>query len=273
MEFLVTHDLDGFRITSDGANSLQHRPEIHLYGCSVTWGHGLNDSETFAWKLQDSLPQFDVKNYGIGASSNTQALLLFEQNLESGRLPKKVILTYGFFQNMRNTMSWPWRRAFHVFMAQPSYEKEFDRFSVPYAHINSEGELNFRFIQKPDLLETIPGFKWSALAFVINEIYQTFWVDRGLSDFETTLKLLKRFNQECRANGADFLVVGLYGDEETDAMLQALESVNVSVIRTGIDFGDEKMTLNGDGHPNEVASSIIAQQILHHINATATHLD
>ena len=65
-----------------------------LVGGSFTQGWELSDSETFAWRIQQQLPDVAVRNYGTGRYGTCQSLLLMERILPSIKGPAVVV--YGF---------------------------------------------------------------------------------------------------------------------------------------------------------------------------------
>lgn len=78
---LCTLDEEGRRVTPA-------RPEaagaVLLFGDSFTFGDGVEDRETFAWRLAELLgPGWQVFNYGVSGYGAHQALAL----VESGRIP------------------------------------------------------------------------------------------------------------------------------------------------------------------------------------------
>ena len=96
-EYRMTIQQNGFRITrpdeqsSGGAN----RPQLWVMGCSFTLGGFLNDEESFPWLLQEAMPQFEVRNYGMGGWGTTHEYLLLKDLLERGERPQVVAVTYA----------------------------------------------------------------------------------------------------------------------------------------------------------------------------------
>jgi len=92
---LYTTDEKGRRITADNQSTADTL--ILLFGCSYTYGEGLNDDETFAWQLSELLgPKFQVYNYGFHGYGSHQMLAL----LESDRLDefeKKYKNIYAYY--------------------------------------------------------------------------------------------------------------------------------------------------------------------------------
>ena len=77
---------DGFRVTP-GSDGPKGRPRANFLGCSVTFGEGLNDSDTFAARISSKLPAAQIKNYGIHGYGMHQALAILESDRDtSGKL-------------------------------------------------------------------------------------------------------------------------------------------------------------------------------------------
>ena len=55
------------------------RDVILVLGCSYTQGYGVGDADTFAWKLQQRFPRYDVRNFGTGGYGTYQSLLRFRR--------------------------------------------------------------------------------------------------------------------------------------------------------------------------------------------------
>lgn len=97
-EFTVTqtHNAQGFRGPEIAQSPSPDRPRVLVLGDSMTYGHGVEDSETYPAVLQHLEPRFEVINAGVPGYSGVEELLLLRE--EGMRLePDLVIL--GFFWN------------------------------------------------------------------------------------------------------------------------------------------------------------------------------
>ena len=94
-DVMYTTDEKGRRITPD--NNATADTLILLFGCSFTFGEGLNDKETFAWQLGELLgPKFQVYNYGFHGYGSHQMLALLESD-RLDELKKKYKNTYAYY--------------------------------------------------------------------------------------------------------------------------------------------------------------------------------
>ena len=72
---------DGFRITND--ESLDHVPRINFYGCSFTFGAGLNDDETLPYYFKNKFKNVSVKNFGFHGYGAHDALAILQSKRDT----------------------------------------------------------------------------------------------------------------------------------------------------------------------------------------------
>ena len=106
--FRATYGDDGLRVTHppvEASSASGDKEEIWIFGCSFTDGWSLNDEETYAWLLQEKLPAYEVRNFGVDGYGNLQALIQLKEALRAGRRPPRVaVVTYASFHD-RETRS------------------------------------------------------------------------------------------------------------------------------------------------------------------------
>lgn len=88
-----TFDSLGHRVTpKDNGNP---DGEILLFGCSYTFGHGLEDNQTWPWRLGQKLgANWKVTNYGVSAFGPQQMLTMLEEGMIT---PPTVAKRQAFF--------------------------------------------------------------------------------------------------------------------------------------------------------------------------------
>jgi len=82
-------------------------PIISILGCSFTYGHSLNDEDTYAWLLQNKFANKCVINHAVAGYSLYQSLLVLEKNIEKDS-PEVVVLGFHRDLGKRNTNSYEW---------------------------------------------------------------------------------------------------------------------------------------------------------------------
>ncbi len=215
-QFRVTVDERGRRITHPPRpKEAPARPEIWIFGCSVTFGALLNDDETYPWIVQEKLPEYEVVNFGVGAYSTLQSLIQLEETLEETPRPRVAlaVLAYAAFHDERNVSSRSWR------------QRVGGGRSRPFARFGRDGKLE-RGMMPPgstmlplaDRLVLVAG-----LDSVANVI-----ADGGLRESEVSHELILELAALCRSEGIPFFVAGI---SSAEAMLETLRGEG---IRTGV---------------------------------------
>lgn len=94
-------DAQGRRVTpaSDGSP----RADILLFGCSFTFGHGLEDTETWPWKLGKLLgPAWRISNYAYNGFGPQQMLTRLEEGMvEEPSAPERAALFLAIEHHIR----------------------------------------------------------------------------------------------------------------------------------------------------------------------------
>src|ERR1039457_3841036 len=108
-------------------------PTVLIVGCSYAEGYGVRDDRSFAWKLQQRVPQLCIRDFGVPGYGTYQSLVLLRELIErQGVQPALVI--YGFlpFHADRNVLTYSMLEAFRAFGGE--------RFSPPHVEVRA-GEL------------------------------------------------------------------------------------------------------------------------------------
>ena len=91
-------------------------PELITAGCSFTFGHGLNDQDTWPWMLQEKLSNYHVVNTGCMGYGTDQALLAAEREVrQHPSQTSAVIFGFGDFQIERNRCTQGWMATVYPF--------------------------------------------------------------------------------------------------------------------------------------------------------------
>jgi hypothetical protein len=91
-------------------------PNLIAAGCSFTFGHGLNDEDSWPWLLQEKLPDYHVMNTGDMGYGTDQALLAAERAVrQHAGQTSAVVLGFGDFQIERNRSTQGWLATVYPF--------------------------------------------------------------------------------------------------------------------------------------------------------------
>ena len=80
----LTTDPQGRRIVYSKYS--KNKPHLLFFGCSITFGYGLEDNETLPYMISKSLPGYNIYNYAVSGYGPQHMLAL----LENGHLSKEV---------------------------------------------------------------------------------------------------------------------------------------------------------------------------------------
>ena len=245
---LYTRDAQGRRITPDRGDKAD--TAILLFGCSYTMGHGLNDQETFAWRLGEMLGErFQVFNYGYDGYGAHQMLAL----LESGRLTRltqRYTQVYAFYlaisvHEMRCVGIWPWN------YSGPRYILE--NGALRYA-----GKLN----ERPALTKFFSGSQ--AYVRVMRAYHRHL---APYSALDTLAAIIAKSMQELDTRYHAHALTVVYPDfTHIEAILRDRGVRVLSLTGVMPDYVSEgKYDIEDDGHPNALANTRIAEALAEYI--------
>ncbi len=234
--FHVTYLQDGSRVTSNFPRGSM--PKILLLGCSFVEGFGLDDKETFAWKLQEMLPDKQIRNFGAGGYGTSQSLLLEKEYLTRNPEISPELIVYGFadFHLARNVRN-------------PAFQRYWNSPGVfPYCDMNScatwsgkqeQGFLHlsrlFSFIENRIDLMGLPSKKEM----------------EGIA-----LRLMQEMSDIAAKRNVRFLVAPVF--LEDIRWIDRLQSANLQTVLCDSQELHKREYQLRDGHPNEKWSEVFA---------------
>jgi hypothetical protein len=240
----VTHGADTLRITRpEGAPDPVGRA-IWIFGCSFIHGWGLDDSDTFAWKLQLALPSFDVRNFGVGGYSTLQSLLQFEDALERHPAPAIAVLAYAGFHDDRNTRTWSWREATFPY-------DEFGTTAQPYVRFGPSDELVYGFDSAD--YHDLRRLRHSALLYLLDNAYSRF-AERNYRSHAVSQRLVAEFDRIAREHGVRFVIAGIWPDVGTLSMHLFARKKAIPFVEMTADPRLTKNKIRFDDHPSAIAN-------------------
>jgi hypothetical protein len=223
------------------------RPEIWIFGCSFTYGSGLEDDQTFPWRLQRRLPDYEVVNFGMGGYGTLHSLLQFEQALKETR-PKVAVLVYAGFHDLRNTYLRSRRKAVVPYSG-------LGPFAQPYASVGADGELELH----TDALDyrELPLMRSSALAHLIENAYNA--LEEKLRDSHAVSEaIVLEMHRLAQANGTRLVVANIW---DGVAMLEFADRHGIDTLDLSLPRSPRYTLGPGDGHPNTTATRVYADRL------------
>lgn len=243
---LYSFNESGFRITPKGADNAENN--LMLFGCSMTFGHGLNDEQTWASQLANILgPEWQVENYAMSSWSANQTLCMLEHELIPIPVQKK---RYALFLAIEDHL-----RRNDFFGSTPHYV--LDESGVP----RQAGKHRFASIHNmPDT------FNGSQLAREASNWLRRIIMSHPEPMLELYLAMLKRTAQLLEQKYQTKFYVLLWPDFES--VRQRIEELGIPVIMARDLLPDWEKGANpgslyhispgADGHPNARAAREMA---------------
>jgi len=232
-------------------------PKIWMMGGSITHGWSINDSETFPWLVQDHFyGDYEIINFGVSGYGTIHSLLQILQALETQKKPEKIIIFYASFHDMRNAFSARRKKA----VTSMNF---LGPLSQPYASLNDNNELQIHNIDTVVYEEFFLANKLAVVNFLEN-VY-LYFDGKFSNDKEITKAILLRIHEICKENNIEFIVAGIFPDQETLDMLEYCDSNNINILDISVPKSKEYVNLPHDGHPSPLANKIYSERIINYI--------
>ena len=250
--FTLTNGEDSLRRSRPaGQASPAEAPALWIFGCSFSYGWGVDDEDVYAWHLQEALPRWDVTNFSVNGYGTLQSLLQLEEALDERPAPAVVVLAYAAFHDARNTFLRERRKRVAPFSALGPLVQ-------PFARLDPDDWLQ---VQMADVTyREGPGIRWSALAHTAEQRWND-WESRQVDSARVTEVLIARFVRTARAAGARVIVAGIAGRFES--VLTNAQAAGAEPLMLAVDLSAPGMrNPPPDGHPSPRAHRRYAQRLL-----------
>jgi len=250
-EFRVTHDTNGLRVTHPPrATDAPARPELWILGCSLTHGWSLNDEDTYPWRVQSALPEFEVVNGGVSGYGTLHQRLLYEELRKQRGKPAAVVVAYGRFHDYRNTYVRIWQKGFAPYNRLPDLV-------YPYARL-AGGALTYH--AAPATYAEWPLQRQSALIHWLEQQANRREEDRVRSH-EVSAALIANWANACAKDGIPFVLAGISSD--AGPMLEWARAAGLRVVDIAVPLTEPGNTnAPHDGHPSAKANRVYAERLV-----------
>jgi hypothetical protein len=252
LRFVLTHDARGLRATHAPRASEARRPELWLFGDSITHGWSVNDEETYAWLLQERFRALEVVNFGVSGYGTLHGWLQFEDALAEGRRAAVAVVAYASFHDDRNTFARerrkllvPWNRLGPL--------------AQPRARFDAAGEL--RIERAEARYAELPLMRRLALSHLVERAWNRL-EQRRLRGADVSFAILERFAGRAGREGIALVVAGFTRDEPTRALLERCAARGIRTVDVAVDLDLPGMrNLPWDPHPSARAHRLYAERL------------
>ncbi|WP_417912144.1 SGNH/GDSL hydrolase family protein [Candidatus Electronema sp. TJ] len=250
--FHVTHLPNGLRVTHplNTYDPSVRKPEIWILGCSFTHGWSLNDEDTYPWRLQEHLPEYEVINFGFSGYGTIHSLIQLREALAAGKKPEIAVLAYADMHDERNTFLRKRRKSIAPW-------NRLGPLVQPYARLDNDGKLSY-YLDEVEYTE-FPLMRYSALSHFTeikwNELEQKLKQSRKVSE-----ALVLEMANTARQHGVKFILATIGKDPQ---MLAFAEKNGIPNVDISVNFrkNPKYMNLPHDGHPSPLATKEYAKHL------------
>lgn len=247
---------NGARASSLRTSIRDTRRDIIFVGCSFTHGWGLNDEETFAWKVQAALPDWNVHNFGVNGYGTCQAYMLLKRLFEREKWHKPVVI-YGFIDEheSRNVADYLWHYVLSLLTSTGNV-------SLPSCMTDSLGAIVFN---PPRPYPEFPFRHTLAAIPIFEKLYLKVQGASLASQSQViTEQLLVEMEAFTTARSGMFVALFFKSSQPRSSHYrQFLKNRGSRII--DINLSDQKNTGRltfFDGHPNSRMTDLIAQNVV-----------
>lgn len=237
-----------------------HRDLIFIGG-SFTFGFGLNDHETYAWKVQTLLPDWSVHNFGVNGYGTCQSYILLKRLFERHRWHRPVVI-YGFIEHHkeRNVANYLWH--YHLSLLAST-----GNISLPSCGLDGSGAI---IINPARPYPQLPLRHALATISILEQLYLRIVGFPLAAQKQRIMAQLVRKLSDLTATGSGAFAVLLFdgGKAEGSDNRRILEQSGARVI----DLSAAQRKMNGslrqrDGHPSGKMTDLLAQEVVRFVGA------
>jgi hypothetical protein len=221
------------------------RRKLAIVGDSFSQGYGIRDEETYAWRLAELAPGWDVENYGTGGYGAYQSLLRMRRFFASNdprSEPKLVVYGYTYFHAYRDVAGEAWVK---------TMLNEQGEYFAPPSVTTAAGDL----VEHP--FETIPQWPLETRSALIARAKRAYlrrlFGDRERYAEEATKLLIGRMRNLATENQARFVLMALTPiptSVEESMRSRAIDFVPCFAFDPHVVLQEPEYKVGGVGHPN-----------------------
>jgi hypothetical protein len=235
--------------------------DVIFIGCSFTFGFGLKDEETFAWKVQAAQPAWRVHNFGVNGYGTCQSYGLLKTLFER-HVWRKPVVIYGFIDDHenRNVADYAW----HYALSRMSTRRNV---LLPSCALDESGSIVF------NALRPYPQFPLRRTLATISllEVNYLKLVGAALAAQKqrVTEQLLVEMEAFAAARSGTFAVL-LFdpSGSRSSYYREFLERRGIPALAVAGAGQNPAQTLSqADGHPNARMTDIIAQRVVGYLSS------
>lgn len=250
--FVATHNKQGERFISN-EKSLQDLPKLAVYGDSNFYGFGLNDSQTWTYKLQKKNKTIYVVNHSVFGYSLFLNFLKYKKNLESGEKPIAAVFLIATYDLGRQTMNANARKNFVV------NQDVSKMYLYPYLELKNEKllinkkPLKSSFVNILSRYSSFSNFVETRINSILDDKIDYMTINNAVID--SICLISKKYKVQP-------IFALMYNDEVTQITKRKLDLLKCKNVYINYDLSNKKYSLLPyDNHPNSFTNTLYCNKI------------
>ena len=251
----------------NGNVNINIKNEILLVGGSFTQGWGVNDKETFSFKLQENYKNYKIYNFGQAGYGTIQSYLLLKEELENFKSPKLII--YGIIQHheYRNIAHEGWLRTMSLYSSRGSV-------TTPYGSLDEDNKLIFH---SPIGYSNFPFKERSSIITLIEKVYNKLQSkkrvykksksgERIKQQTIVTKETIIKMKEISEKNRSKFIIVNLdwAGSFKIENYRNFFKENKINFLNCSVPL-DKKFAIPGDYHVNKQAHTFYKNCLVNYL--------
>lgn len=224
---------------------------IALFGCSFTYGNGLNDNQTINYNIAAQNKEFYPYNYAIGGTGINSTLALVQRTDFSSQIPEKK----GFFVEVY--ISAHVDRAAGVLPALQWLE------NTPYFVVTNDNKVERQGSFKTGRPIYNFTLQWINRLFGNNILSGRFFPSLNAKDYIYYCRLAEEVRDvlKQKSPGNEFVIYVHRSQPLDNGLRDCLNEKHITVLEPpGLNSEEYKIKI--DGHPNAKMNELVAQDLL-----------
>lgn len=243
-------------------DTLADEGRLAIFGCSYTYGMGVNDHEAFPALLQLQNKNLLVSSYAVPGYGTIQGFLQLQQLIEAGQKPDIALFNFADFHIDRNSMMPAYRLHLNVGyqLAMSNQQVSMTTSKFPFVRI-LDGKLSHQSEIWPDLYQNWRGRETFALVNLLQTIADRYMTASINAELNTEM-LFVEIQEFCVMHDIRLLVAGITKSATTTTMLQSLKKHRIETVDISLPLNEKTYNnLPYDSHPNKEAHRLLAKKM------------
>lgn len=211
---------------------------LGFFGCSLTYGMGVDDSQTFVAQQARYFPHWHVQNHAVPGFGTTQSLLQIKQLQQQQALPQIVVLCFSNWHFERNALTPTFRRNLTLGYGNADKQAQQHMQKAAFPVLSNH---QIRYHPWKALYHNWPGRNQWALVNAFNTFYDEYG-DRQSNSLALSLELIDQIAAICHKAQSSFIVLLLDESEKVEMVKQDLAAKGIAYAQTDWDLNKPEDT-------------------------------